>query len=511
MHRAFYPGLFTAIAFAAFAGAQDPATHDNAALHALLLSENAADRLQGLQSAGPHLLKDATCMEQVITLVDDTDPAVRLEAVRQLGFVWLDRRPAPLARACRRDGAQPEFQAAILAAAKEVAKPLLHELLQHQDLYGPPEHAILLKTLSQYCGASEGANLSYIKGAFAALPDHASEQRKLLATGFLAGAVDAGRWEFIRRLADSRSLPEGLLAQLIEEARTSASSNSASVDDRVHAIGLLSLDSFEQSGQRLAGLVSQKEPLRIQSVALRALSKMGDPRMVALIFERWPSMGPAIRQQFMFDDIRRQQYLLAMLDAIEAGRIDAETLRPWGLQEMQQHADILIRSRMDRVLPPRDPEIAASINTSFQTLSQLAPAIENGKKLYQENCALCHRFDGGGFQVGPDLDVKAQSGAFTIVKKLLYPNTDALTFLYSYKVETSDFEQFAGVIVAEEDDAIVVRIPGGQDTRIPRENIDLVECTEKTLMPEGWTATLGEQGMADVVEYLVQTIQNTKK
>lgn len=484
---------------------------DNEVLARAMSDEEAAVRAHALRLAVPRLATDARLMGNVTALAGDRDVRVRYEAACHINSVWLEERVAPVVRLCRLDGADPRFSKVLASAARDVAHSVLRELVAVPEYLATPENAPLLHSLARLTMLSRrGFDSSFAPNLLSSLPEDAGEIRKLLAAGFVDGAVAAGRWGALKRLVQADGPTAEVVAQLLIEAQSTATDPSAPLDDRLSAIGLLSSETFENAGGLLAGLIVQSEPVEVQTMAIQSLSLIGNPRMVPLILGAWFNLGPRVRWQAMDKILGNGVLALALLEAVENGAMDIESLVRWGILDLARHPNSVIRNPASRLLAQREIQENDRIAAAYNDIRTLQPSVPNGRALFENNCSKCHYFDGMGYRVGPDLDYMANAGTYQLLKSISSPNTDVLTIYYSYSIETNDFQTVAGIIAAEEENYIVVHGPGGEEHTITRDNIASLTCTDQSLMPEGWPDALGKQGLADLIGYLVETSQKAK-
>jgi putative heme-binding domain-containing protein len=74
----------------------------------------------------------------------------------------------------------------------------------------------------------------------------------------------------------------------------------------------------------------------------------------------------------------------------------------------------------------------------FQEALLLDADLENGQRIFNERCASCHRANGEGFALGPDLISVKTSGKNRILDSILFPNREVQPQYVSYEVETSE-------------------------------------------------------------------------
>jgi putative heme-binding domain-containing protein len=94
------------------------------------------------------------------------------------------------------------------------------------------------------------------------------------------------------------------------------------------------------------------------------------------------------------------------------------------------------------------------------------------------------------------------AGKETLLVNILDPNREVAPRYLNYTIETKSGEAFSGVLASESASAITLRGPNGTDTLVLRSQIDRMQPSGQSLMPEGLETGLTPQDMADLVEYL---------
>lgn len=461
-------------------------------------------RSPALSALTPAFAADKRNADAIIALLDDSDPDVRYGAAKFLPYLWRDDLVTALIRAYRRDGTDPRFTEILMDAAHNVSRPVLLELANDAAFCTAQANGPLLHTLAKVAIMSEEGNFA----AFAAtvldsLPEDATEARKQITSGFAIGAIDNGRWNTLRRVAQARGPVRGTIAQILTEARAAAADSSLTPEARVQAIDLLGYDTFANAGELLVGLLSPVEAFEIQTSAVRALSRIGNPGAVPMLLDIWPGLAPQIRWKVMNAMTRDDVWTLALFDAVESGAITLESLMRWGFLDLIQSPNTIVRNRAHELLAKHERQSIDVIADTYQRLRLLQPNVTEGKTLFDNNCAKCHQLEGNGIPVGPDLGFMANAGEYALLKSILLPNLDVNPVYYSYTVETEDFEAFTGIVSREDADSLVILGPSAETHAVTRENISSVVSSEQTLMPEGWGESLGDQGLADLIGYMV--------
>jgi len=147
-----------------------------------------------------------------------------------------------------------------------------------------------------------------------------------------------------------------------------------------------------------------------------------------------------------------------------------------------------------------EPELAAAVEGERD--------LARGPRLLREaRCLTCHRVDGRGQAVGPELDgLAGRFAPLDLLESILEPSREVPERYRDTLVTTADERVHVGRVVGEEDGALLLLDAYGARNvlRIPREEI--VEQGESPLspMPEGLLDTFTREELFDLVAYLLQ-------
>src|SRR5205823_1546876 len=129
-----------------------------------------------------------------------------------------------------------------------------------------------------------------------------------------------------------------------------------------------------------------------------------------------------------------------------------------------------------------------------------------GKKIFLErpeaSCVRCHKVNGEGGEVGPDLShVAAQKDRQYFLESIVLPNKQIAQGFESVLVTLKNGSSYAGVLKSENADELVINSP--EDGLLTVKKSDL-KTRDKGLspMPEGMGQILGKQDLRNLVEFL---------
>ena len=131
-------------------------------------------------------------------------------------------------------------------------------------------------------------------------------------------------------------------------------------------------------------------------------------------------------------------------------------------------------------------------------------AADAGRPLFEERCAVCHRFGGIGKDVGPDLTtITSRFKKKDILESILWPSKVISDQYQAEMFELSDGKIVSGLIVRESAAAILVRTADAPEkpVAVPKAQIANRAPSTVSLMPEGLIDTLTQKQIADLLAF----------
>jgi len=128
---------------------------------------------------------------------------------------------------------------------------------------------------------------------------------------------------------------------------------------------------------------------------------------------------------------------------------------------------------------------------------------QRGKLLFKQQCSACHRVEGVGHELGPNLATIQARGAETVLTAVLDPSREVNPLYLNYVLTTLDGRALSGMIVDEGATSLTLRRGENETDTVLRIDIEQVTNTGRSIMPKGFEETLDQQAMADLLAYLV--------
>ena len=132
-----------------------------------------------------------------------------------------------------------------------------------------------------------------------------------------------------------------------------------------------------------------------------------------------------------------------------------------------------------------------------------------GKAVFvKAQCASCHQFGGAGETMGPDLTgVAKRFLKREILDSMLFPSK-VISDQYAGKtVYTSSGKVYSGIVARGTDGETIILQSNGKKVRLPEQEIDEIEPSGISAMPEGLLDVLSLEEITDLFAYLMSDTQ----
>jgi putative heme-binding domain-containing protein len=129
---------------------------------------------------------------------------------------------------------------------------------------------------------------------------------------------------------------------------------------------------------------------------------------------------------------------------------------------------------------------------------------EDGREIYEKECASCHRFGALGQDFGPDLTtLKGRFKKKDLLEAMLWPSKTISSQYESTIVETTDNDIINGLIVKEDGSKVVIKTAEVErPIEIPTSRIKARRKSDVSIMPEGLLDAYGQGQIANLIAFL---------
>ncbi len=442
-------------------------------------------------------LRDKAATPQLLKLSSDPDPFLRTTAVEQLA-----RHPALLADVDLRTLTEPMQRVGLLLAHRASGRPEATRLLP-EFLADAAEDVRFLaikwiaddkleKFRPQIVARLQDRNLN-VRMFFAYSAALARLDNQDASEGRLADS-------FITRLGDEKSSPAL----------------------RIMALQMVPPTHKKLTLELLTGLLEQKEPV-LQVEAVRTLNEhpAAQRTKVLLDVSRNRSLPAALRAEAVVGLAERSSDLLdellkltqeeepslrdeALRTLIQAKLSPAQREQLEKLAERQPHSADLVARVLGKPFVKERPK-SDDLDGWLARLQGPADPAAGRRVFFHAKlaaCSRCHRVEGRGQDIGPDLSTIGQMERRRIVESIFQPNNSIAPHYQVWAIATQSGKTYTGMLLRTHLDEYTYVDPKGDLFKLKTPDIAESQPVPTSIMPTGLPDLLTDQELRDLLAYL---------
>jgi putative heme-binding domain-containing protein len=128
--------------------------------------------------------------------------------------------------------------------------------------------------------------------------------------------------------------------------------------------------------------------------------------------------------------------------------------------------------------------------------------VQLGSQLFKKMCSQCHKLGDVGHAVGPDLLSLTDKSPDALITAILDPNRAVETKFLTFTAVTRSGVSHVGLIATETAGSITLRGAEGKEVTLLRGEIEELQSSTKSLMPEGLERDLKPADAAALIAYI---------
>ncbi len=441
-----------------------------------------------------HPLASNALRDSLLALVNDPSLNVRYQLAFTIGELnEADRTPALLALA-KRDAADKWFRGALFSSMPGQLTEAFSLAAKDAEFTRSPAGQEFLRELLALAGASKDPNelsaaLNLVGRAEVPAAFHLA---RALGEGVQKSRIPGAKDQYVLKL-----IP------LFEQARQFAAVSNPEAQ-RIESIRVLEFDvDHQESFKTLEALLKADQGSAIQLAALNAIMAFNMPSGAVTVAKAWSGFPLAVRGIALEQFLKKTDRINVLLDAVEQGAIKPHELSAGQLTQLRVQRAAGIKVRVDKLFAQNQMAKRGDVVKAFQPAMTLRGDAAKGRQIYTERCLSCHRAEGQGNALGPDLVTVKTTGKEKLLVNILDPNREVPPQFLAYAIDTKDGESYTGLVVNETPNSVTLRMAFGQEKAVPRSNIKKMESGGQSLMPEGLEAGLTPQDVANLLEFII--------
>jgi len=241
--------------------------------------------------------------------------------------------------------------------------------------------------------------------------------------------------------------------------------------------------------------------------ALKGLAAFDSPAVAPSILSVYPQLSNAEKRDALNTLASRAAYARPLLDAIDQKRISSKDLTAELVRQLRNLKNPEINAQLQKVWGAFH-EVTADKKKEIEKYTNIYRAggstpgdASRGRLVFSKTCQQCHTlFDAGG-KVGPDLTGSNRTDLGYILENMVDPNAVIPNDYRTSTIEMKDERVITGIIKQQDDKSLTV-VTANEQLVLPKDEVNKIQNSEISMMPEGLLANLNDQEVRDLIYYL---------
>ena len=299
---------------------------------------------------------------------------------------------------------------------------------------------------------------------------------------------------------------DGRMAAIVASLKAQVADASAADATRAAAaMRWIALEDKTEVADSILNHITLLSSPTLSSGLVDALSASRSDATGGAIMEHWSTFTPAVRRTALGVLLRRSDWALALLDAVQDKTIARTDIAPEYWSQLQRNRNRRVSGRARRLAQASDgvsPDRAAVVERLLPLAKGKGDAAR-GKEVFAASCAVCHKLGEAGGAIGPDLTGIALRSRADILLEILDPNRSVEANYRLWTVTTKDGNTYAGRLEAETQTTVEILDLVAKKHVIQRKEIESLQVLPQSIMPIGFEA-LPADDLKALLEYLSQ-------
>lgn len=291
----------------------------------------------------------------------------------------------------------------------------------------------------------------------------------------------------------------------VAEALTRLGDEAAELRERRQIAGLFG---EVLTGDAIAPLLAlaNHADAELRRAAIGSLQRYDDPQIPAKLVALLPSL-PVDAQPLALSVLgSRAAWAGVLLASVKAGEIDQDLVPAALVNNILLLGDEKTTKLAKELWGDEVGGSAEDIKTEVARLTELVRDSHGspyeGRKLFNQHCAKCHKLYDRGGEIGPDLTAYQRDNLDRMLANIVNPSAEIREGFENFVLQTTDGRTLSGFLADQDNQVVVLRTAEGQNVTVTRDEIEVLRPARQSLMPEGLLKQLSDAQARDLFSYL---------
>ena len=250
----------------------------------------------------------------------------------------------------------------------------------------------------------------------------------------------------------------------------------------------------------------------LKRAVMQSAAKFDDKRIAEALLTGWEGRiagDPALREAALRVLAGRKEWAQITMDFVDEWKVPAK------------HFSIDVVRQLSLY---NDPRINASIEKHWKGLLAVAPTADKlkefarikeivkagggdeakGKAQFTARCALCHKLFGEGKDIAPELTPYDRGNIDFWLNAVITPSIEIREGFGAYVVKLKNGQLLTGLMAGQDAKGITIKDIAGNLTQVKQADIEKLDASPVSIMPEGLLFGLSDADLRDFFAYLMK-------
>jgi putative heme-binding domain-containing protein len=252
--------------------------------------------------------------------------------------------------------------------------------------------------------------------------------------------------------------------------------------------------------------VLSSAPPRFIARVLAALGRVEDPNLAEVLLGQYPKLAPEVQLLAIDLLMQRERWARKLLDAVLANKLPEGALNANHLRRIVESNDRealwAVEKAFGKIRAERNPEREKVVTEMAAYFREHIGDPRRGQTVFRNLCAQCHTIYGEGGTVAPDITANGRASFDQLLSNVFDPSLLIGPAYQGVTVVTKDGRNLTGLIAEDNEQRVVIRMPGEGEETIPRNNVKYTRLSKLSMMPEAIETFVDRKDLADLFAFL---------
>jgi putative membrane-bound dehydrogenase-like protein len=314
--------------------------------------------------------------------------------------------------------------------------------------------------------------------------------------------------------AETRSLAMSLSAKFgdpgaMATLRQIVVDRNVGVDERTSALSTLVGARDKELPPTLFALIFDAD---LRKPAIQALGAFSDPKTPEVLIAAYSALPADEKKDVLSALASREPFAMALIEAVGAKKIAGTDVSADIIRQLRNLQSAALDKRLADVwgvARETSADKAKLIGKFKETVTrgyQTPPDLSLGRAMFKKHCGNCHTLFDDGAKTAPELTGSNRRDLDYVLTNVVDPNAIIGKDYLAHRIQMADGRVLTAIIKSQTDKTMTI-ITATETITIPKSDVERMQESKESLMPEKLLEPLSEHELRSLVRYLASPQQ----